>query len=94
MPLAGLLLVATSFVPSPLGLCFEGSVRFGFPFPFVVQCFSPSSGSEMVRDPAEWQPIGLVADAILWYLVAFALVLLYHTSRARGADKRLEGHEH
>ena len=48
----------------------------------------------MLRDPAEWRAFGLVADAFLWYLVAFATLLLYEGGVAGREDKHFLDRQH
>ena len=82
--LGSLLLAATSFIPSPLALCWEGGVKFGFPFPYFRQCYE---GGPPLFSPAEWTVAGLIADMVVWYLVACAIVVTYR-NRARSSNEK------
>jgi hypothetical protein len=48
----------------------------------------------MLRDPPEWRVAGLVGDAVLWYLVAFASVLVYRRDIAGRNRNRVGDREH
>lgn len=85
MPALGLFAVflagATLLLHS--GLCIEGGRVIGFPWIFYTQCYGGvGPGGVQSVDPAEFLPLHLALDLVVWYLVSAGLVyVLRHTMK-------------
>lgn len=79
LPVLGLFAVLVPYWTLLLhrAVCIEGGTVIGFPWPFYDQCYGPPlPGGGQVVDPAHFEPVLMVVDLVVWYLVSFGTVYL------------------